>query len=122
MNPDAIIFAILTTGAVLIVTQLARLLRAWMHHRTLREAISRDNSSVPELLGALDQEQPTPGGGDERTGFVLIALGVALFLYSLVSVELRDIGPVAGAALFPILVGAALLVRFYIARKRARQG
>ena len=50
MNPDAIIFAILTTGAVLTVTQLARLLRAWMHHRTLREAISRDNASVPALL------------------------------------------------------------------------
>ena len=38
-----LIFAVLTTGAVLIIIQLGRLWRAGMLHKTIREAISRDN-------------------------------------------------------------------------------
>ena len=38
-----LIFAVLTTGAVLIIIQLGRLWRAAMLHKTIREAISRDS-------------------------------------------------------------------------------
>jgi|GEM_PF-1885444 len=121
---DAVIFAILTTGAVLIAIQLARLVRASMQHRTIREAISRDSASVPALLGGLDQDQQQQPSGtnDERSGFVLVALGVAIFLYSAVQGDNELIRTVGGAAAFPILVGAALLLRFYLARRRERQG
>lgn len=121
---DAVIFAILTTGAVLIAIQIARLLRASMQHRTIREAISRDSDSVTELLGTVDQDQqPQPSGtNDERTGFVLVALGAAVFLYSAVQSDEELLRTIGGAAAFPILVGAALLLRFYLARRRDRQG
>ena len=122
---DAVIFAILTTGAVLIAIQLARLLRAAMQHRTIREAISRDSESVTALLATLDQDQQVQkpsGASDERSGFVLIALGAAVFLYSAVQSDTELLRTVGGAAVFPILVGAALLLRFYIARRRDRQG
>lgn len=123
MNPDAIIFAILTTGAVLIAIQLSRLLRAAMQHRTLREAIGRDNASVPALLGAMDQDREQPAGtNDERSGFVLVALGLALFIYSAIQGSEEAMRNVGAAAVFPILVGAALLLRYHLARRRERQG
>ena len=121
---DALIFAILTTGAVLIAIQLARLVRASMQHRTIREAISRDSDAVPALLGTIDRDQQQAPGGtnDERTGFVLVALGAALLLYSAVQGDPELVRTLGGAAAFPILVGAALLVRFYVARRRDRRG
>jgi Flp pilus assembly protein TadB len=121
---DAVIFAILTTGGVLIAIQLARLARASMQHRTIREAISRDSDSVTALLATVDQDQQQQPSGtnDERTGFVLVALGAAVFLYSLIQNDPELIRTVGGAAAFPILVGAALLARFYVARRRERKG
>ncbi|HEX8644191.1 MAG TPA: hypothetical protein VF702_09790 [Allosphingosinicella sp.] len=118
---DAVIFAILTTGAVLIATQLARLLRAAMHHRTIREAISRDNQSVSALLETLDREEQQPtGANDDRTGLVLIALGAALFLYTLIQGETEGMRNIGAAAVFPFLVGTALLVRFQFIRRRGK--
>lgn len=121
---DAVIFAVLTTGAVLIAIQLARLVRAAMQHRTIREAISRDSDAVPALIGTIDQDQQQQPSGtnDERTGFVLVALGAAVLLYSAVQGDTELIRTVGGAAAFPILVGAALLLRYYTARRRERQG
>lgn len=119
---DALIFAILTTGAVLIVIQLGRLFRTAMQHKTIREAISRDNQSVPNLLASIDQDQQqSTGTNDDRTAMVLIALGIALFLFGLLQQDIQQLRQIGGAALFPIFVGAALLLRFYLARKRDRQ-
>lgn len=118
---DAVTFAILTTGGVLVAIQLARLLKAAMHHRTIREAISRDNQSVSALLETLDREEQQPtGANDDRTGFVLIALGAALFLYTLMQGDAEAIRNVGAAAIFPILVGGALLGRFYLGRRGRR--
>jgi Flp pilus assembly protein TadB len=121
---DAVIFAVLTTGAVLIAIQLARLVRAAMQHRTIREAISRDSDAVPALIGTIDQDQQQQPSGtnDERSGFVLVALGAAVLLYSAVQGDAELVRTVGGAAAFPIFVGAALLVRYYLARRRERQG
>ena len=120
---DALIFAVLTTGAVLIVIQLARLIRAGMQHKTIREAISRDNQSVPDLLASIDRDEvQTTGTNDDRTAFVLIAIGIAVFLFGLIQGDPEDLRNMGGAALFPTLVGAALLIRFHLARRRDRQG
>ncbi len=115
---DALIFAVLTTGAVLIVTQFARLVRTGMQHKTIREAISRDNQSVAQMMAAIE-EQPQPAGrNDDRTAFVLIAIGLALLGFGLVQGDPDDIRNLGGAALFPILVGGALLLRYYLTRRR----
>lgn len=120
---DATIFAILTTGAVLIVVQLGRLLRAAMQHRTIREAISRDNSSVPELLAGFDSEKAQKAGAnDDRTAFVLIALGIAMLVFAWAQNSEEALRTLGAAAIFPVLVGAALLVRFHLARKRDQVG
>ena len=117
MGEDVLIFASLTTGAVLIAIQLGRLLRAWMQHKTIREALSRDSSEVPALLAGIEQSQPS-GSSDDRTAFVLIALALALFLFGVIQGDPDDIRTMGGAALFPGLVGAALLARHYLVRRR----
>lgn len=120
MGEDVLIFAVLTIGAVLIVTLLVRLVRVGMQHKTIREAISRDSAAVPALLAGVEERRPT-GSTDDRTAFVLLALALALVLLGLIQGNPDDIRDLSGAALFPGLVGAALLFRYHLARKRDRQ-
>jgi hypothetical protein len=121
MGEDVLIFAVLTTGAVLGMTQVARLWRVGMHHKTIREAISRDSASVPALLAGVEFEQRPSGANDDRTAFVLIAIGLALFLFALIQGDPDDLRNMGGAALFPTLVGIALLLRHHLAKKRDGQ-
>lgn len=96
---------------------LLRLIQAWILHRTLREAIKRDSAQTGMLIdriGRTDSREPRAANGtDDRTGLVLIALGIALAGFSLISGEPDLLQYGTGAALFPILVGAALLLRHY---------
>lgn len=118
MEFDVLIFGVLTAGAVLIVNQLGRIVRARMLHRTIREAISRDSAAVPALLQGIE-EKAAPAQ-DDRTGVVLIALGAAIFLFGVVQGDADDIRSMAGIALFPFLVGVVLLGRFLYARRTGR--
>lgn len=118
MQYDLLIFAVLTTGAVLIFNQLARIVRTSVLHRTIREAISRDSQAVPSLLEGIE-EKPTPST-DDRTGLVLVALGAAIFLFGLINGDSEYFRNMAGIALFPALVGAALLARFWFVRRSGR--
>lgn len=117
MGEDVLIFAVLVTGAVLIATHAGRLWRASMLHRTIREAISRDSDSVPALLAGVE-EPKTGGANDDRTAFVLLALALALFLFGLIQGDPDDLRNMGGAALFPGLVGIALLIRYHFAKRR----
>ena len=122
MGEDVLIFAVLTTGVVLGLTQVARLWRAGMQHKTIREAISRDSAAVPELLAGVEPQQRPSGGNDDRTALVLIALGLALLAFAAVQGDVEDIRNLGGAALFPIFVGLALLLRQYLVGKRESRG
>ena len=117
MGEDVLIFATLTTGAVLIATHIGRLIRAAIQHRTIREALSRDSSAVPELLAGIEEVRPS-GHNDDRMALVLLALALALFLFGAIQGDPDDLRNMGGAALFPGLVGLALLGRYYLARKR----
>jgi hypothetical protein len=117
-----LIFAVLTTGAVLIIIQIGRLWRAGMLHKTIREAISRDNPAVTELVAAVEEEQKPAGANDDRTALVLIALGLALLLFSALQNSEDALRQMGGASAFPIFVGIALLIRQHLVRKRGGQG
>ena len=117
-----LIFAVLTTGAVLIIIQIGRLWRAGMLHKTIREAISRDNPAVTELVAGVEEEQKPAGANDDRTALVLIALGLALLLFSALQGSEDALRQMGGASVFPIFVGIALLIRQYLVRKRGGQG
>jgi hypothetical protein len=117
-----LIFAVLTTGAVLIIIQLGRLWRAGMLHKSIREAISRDNPAVSELIAGIEEEHRPTGGNDDRTAMVLIALGLALLLFSALQGSQDLLRQMGGASVFPIFVGIALLVRHYLQKKRGARG
>lgn len=121
MGEDVLVFAVLTTGLVLGLTQIARLWRAAMQHKTIREAISRDSAAVPALLAGVELEQGPSGANDDRTAAVLLALGLALFLFGLIQGDPDDLRNMGGAALFPTLVGVALLIRHRFAKRRDGQ-
>jgi len=113
-----LVAAAMATAAVLIVIQLGRLWRAGMLHRTIREAISRDSPNVAELLAGVAEEPKPAGANDDRTALVLIALGLALLLFSALQNSQDALRQMGGASVFPIFVGVALLIRHYLARKR----
>lgn len=98
-----------------------RLIQAWLLHRSLREAIKRDSAHAERLVdrigrGDLDRVE---AGTDDRTGMVLIAIGLAIVGFTLLANQQDWLRLGLGAALFPILVGAALLLRHYLVRRAA---
>jgi peptidoglycan/LPS O-acetylase OafA/YrhL len=117
VGEDILIFAVLVTGAVLVITQIGRLWRASIQHKTIREAIIRESAAVPELLAGVEEAKPS-GSNDDRTAFVLLAIALALFLSALIQGDPDDLRNMGSAALFPALVGVALLIRHHLARRR----
>jgi hypothetical protein len=116
-----LVVSAVTTGLVLVMIQLARLWRAGMQQKTIREALTRDSAALPALLEGLDlEERQTPvGANDDRTAMVLIALGLAMVLAGAIYASADNFRAMASAAVFPILVGAALLLRYWLVRRRA---
>jgi hypothetical protein len=102
---------------------LVKLVQAWMLHRTLREAIKKDSTHAGMLVDRIGRDDlglPRAGtGNDDRTGLVLVALGIALAGYSLVVNDPEWLRYGLGAALFPALVGAALLFRHRLQSRSA---
>ena len=93
---------------------ILRFFRAWQLHRTLRKAIERDSASAPALIERIEAMETGRSalGNDDRNGMVLIALAVAMAGFAMIAID--DPGVVRlfiGGALFPLLVGAVLLLR-----------
>ena len=116
-----LVVAAVTTGLVLFSIQFFRLWRTAIQQKTIREALSRDSSAVPELLSAIEPAPRSTGTNDDRTAMVLIALGLALIGFALIQGDADDTKNMVGASLFPIFVGIALLIRQYLAAKRGGQ-
>ena len=117
MEKDIIVILALTAGFILIVTQLVRLLQAMMLHRTVREALSRDSPLAPELLDRFDKPKKS-NGGDDRTGLLLIALGVAMIAFAFIQGSADTIHNLTAASVFPLFVGGVLCGRHWILRRR----
>jgi hypothetical protein len=117
MNPDTAIMFALMTALVLIANQLGRVLRAMMLHRTIRKGMENNSNLTPELLDKIEEQKSSGGLGDDRIGLVLIALGLAIFGYGLVTGDMDDIHNMSGIALFPLFVGLALFGRWLYRRR-----
>lgn len=110
---------------------LARLIHAWMLHRSIRRALDAKSDAVAPLidklnkpyehLGALGGNSAAPNGGDDRNALVLLAIGLAMAGFGLIQGHEELIRISAGAALFPAFVGIALLVRRRLARAAAAE-
>ncbi|MDO9370672.1 MAG: hypothetical protein Q7T68_19065 [Sphingopyxis sp.] len=104
---------------------LARLLHAWMLHRSIRRALDAKSDAVSPLIDKLNKPYEHLGGqspdapGDDRNALVLLAIGLAMAGFGLIQGHEELIRISAGAALFPAFVGIALLVRRRLARAAA---
>lgn len=117
MPSETFVFAVWMIGAVLIVAHLVRLWRTAIIHKTLRDAISRDNNSLGPLL-AEGIEPPAPVYNDGRNGILLIAVALALATFGLIQGDPDDIRNLGGAAVFPGFAGIALLGRAWWQQRR----
>ncbi|MDX2209178.1 MAG: hypothetical protein SFV20_02335 [Sphingopyxis sp.] len=96
---------------------LARIIHAFMIHRSVRKAIETKSGDAGALIDKLNkpydlasEETKKPKGGDDRLALVLIAIGFAIAGFGLVLGAEDVIRGSLGAALFPLLVGAALML------------
>jgi hypothetical protein len=93
---------------------IVRFLSGWLMHRTLRKAIERDSAAAPALIDRIEAMDSGRSalGNDDRNGMVLIALAIAMTGYALIAVDDPGvIRSIVGGALFPLLIGAVLLLR-----------
>ncbi len=118
--------ALLVVGLFL----LARLLHAWMLHRSIRRALEAKSDAVSPLIDKLNKpyehlswqgSKEVASGGDDRNALVLLAIGLAMAGFGLIQGHEELIRVSAGAALFPAFVGIALLVRRRLARDAAAE-
>jgi hypothetical protein len=109
---------------------LARLLHAWMLHRSIRRALEAKSDAVGPLIEKLNKPyehlswqggKETVSVGDDRNALVLLAIGLAMAGFGLIQGHEQLIRTSVGAALFPIFVGIALLVRRRLARAAAAE-
>ena len=108
------------TGFVLFINQVGRIMRAYAMHKTIREALSRDSNLTPELLDRIEQDK-SRSFGDGRIGIVLVAIAVGIIIFGLIEGDSSGIRESFQIAIFPLLVGSALLGRLWYLRNRGEQ-
>lgn len=98
-----------------------RVVQAWILHRTLRDAMGRDPELARALIERIDGGDRSGAGNDDRTGFVLLALGAAIGAFALLAGDEAWLKYCLGGAFFPAFTGAALLLRHFLVRRAAKQ-
>jgi hypothetical protein len=101
-----------------------RLVEIWLLHRSFREAIQRDSGVAATLVERLETSESRDARqrGDDRTGLLLIAAGLALVGFTLVVGDERWARFGVGSALFPLFAGLVLLGRHIWIRRGAGRG
>jgi hypothetical protein len=96
---------------------LARIIHAWMIHRSVRTAIEAKSGDASALIDKLNKPYelnehgaPRPKHGDDRIALVLIAIGLAIAGFGVIQGSEAGLRTATGAALFPLFVGAALVI------------
>ena len=116
---EMVVMVAITAALVLGFIAILRLIAAIVTHKTMRQAIETKPELAEGLLEKLTQRRERPG--DDRLALVLIAIGIAMALAAMIAADdPGDIRVAIAAALFPLLVGGALWLRFR-ATERARR-
>jgi hypothetical protein len=97
-----------------------RLVQAWILHRTLRDAINRDSALAETMIERIAGPERAGADADDRTGLVLVALGLATAAFALLAGGEGWLKYCLGGAFFPSFVGAALLLRHHLAGRAAK--
>jgi hypothetical protein len=116
MEVDIVASIAIAAVLIFVVGQIGRTMRTAALHRTLRRAIENGQTINPDIIDKLDRPSE-PGAGDERIGYVLVALSLALFAAGAINPGDNNWVQLATVALFPLFVGAALLIRLRLAKR-----
>lgn len=117
MEVDIIITLAIVAVLLFLIAQGSRIIRSVAMHKTLRRAIEQGQPLDPELIERFDKTA-APGSIDQRIGFILVAAGLALIAVGLIQGDVEKIRNMATAAMFPLFVGTAVLLRLRLARRR----
>jgi membrane associated rhomboid family serine protease len=110
----------IVAGGTLLIIALIRLLSTTIQHRTIRQVVTANPQLAESLLDRLTKRRES--NGDERLAIVLVAIGVAMAAAPLIAVDDPGIVRFAlGAALFPLLVGGALWLRYRVSERAKRR-
>jgi hypothetical protein len=118
---EMIVSIAVLAALALIVIQLFRLLGTAIRHKTVRRVLDRDPAAAERAIAELSKPEETTG--DDRLGLILFALGIATVAASFTAGDTggwTDYG--IGAAMFPLIVGAALMLRHFVIERARRRG
>ena len=118
---EMIVSVAIISALALVGIQLLRLAATAIRHRTIRQVIDRDPQAAEAVISEL--RTPETPGGDDRLGLILLALGIAMLGASFTAGDTggwTDYG--VGASMFPLIVGAALMLRHYMIERAKRRG
>ena len=120
MEVDIIVTISIAFGLIFTIGQIARIVRIQTLHRTLRKAIEQGQPLTAEVVEGMERA-PEPGSTDQRIGFVLIAVALALFVAGALNPGEDNFRSMSSIAVFPLFVGAALLLRLKMASSQGRE-
>ncbi len=89
-----------------IIGLITRLIATGMLHRTLREAMRSDPSSVPLLADRLDARQPW---ADAVLGWIFVAFAVGLALLAVTDPDADQRTQMLRGAIVPLVIGVTVL-------------
>lgn len=116
MEVDIIVAIGIAAVLLFLIAQVSRIVRSNGMHKTLRKAIEQGQPLDPALIDRFDKAAE-PGAIDQRIGFVLVAAALALLAAGLIQGDVEKIRNMATAAMFPLFVGSAILIRLRLARR-----
>jgi hypothetical protein len=117
---EMIVMVAITAAIVLGFINIIRLAGTLVLHRTIRKMSERDPSAAQALIKQLVQPEARPG--DDRLSTILVAVGVAMIIASVVIGDPRWMHYGVAGALFPLLVGTALWLRVFLIARAQRRG
>ena len=98
-----------------IIGLITRLIATGMHHRTIREAMRSDPSSVPLLTERLEARQPW---ADAVLGWIFISFAVGIALLALTDPDPDQQTDMLRATIIPLVIGVTVLVFVRMSRPK----
>ena len=109
-----LLLAFIAVGLFILAFHIMRVRQDAHLHRTLQEAIRANSQIVPELM---EQLRDRPRRRVQTTGFVLLAIAVAILVSGFVQGGIVNIRSAAAAALFPAFIGLVIVWRALLKRQ-----
>ena len=117
---EMVVMIAVVAALVLGFSSIIRLLAMWIAHRTILRAVERNPDSAQPLLAQL--ATPKSSEGDERLSIILVAVGIAMIVASVIINDPSWMHYAVAAASFPLIVGTALWLRQFMTERARRRG